>query len=1211
MSRTLVLFLLASLLFVFASFVREPDPDEHLERLATSLQKDIHSGTDQLIARTTTLARELDRLGPGPWMTAYARPLEQELARTGTVYLAFRGDSLVAWSGIPAPDQELLGAAAQAHLLLANGAYIHALVRTDNHALHGLRMLWHAPPIENRYLRKGFHPSWDLPNGLLALDSTGPGPMVRDAVGVDLFTLAWRDGALEVGPWLWSKLALASLAVAFLLVWWWQVCMGIARSRPWWGTFLFIGGLAGLRFIAFMALPNSVVARTPVFDPAVYAASPLFASIGDLLINATGLCLASLFLLRAIRGVPLLPGGVFTGTLIVLASLGLGWWSTTVMLGLVNDSSVEMDPYHVQGLDVFSGLALLGMLLLYATWAAVTAALLGCWAPVKRVWTLWTAVVIGGVLHFLLTAMAADQDPILALWPLPPLLVLLHGTRHGHRFLHAVLATALIALSATHLLTRYTGLRERDDRLVLAERLASREDPVVERLFQDIAPQLRTDRIAYDLLAGTSSCTPLELDRTVRQRFFSGYWERYDVRLFAFGPQGEVRCSTDNEPPRSFSSTTGALEFPLAASDMPDLVIEVQPGRGPFYHARVAIMPADTLPPVQLILELHPRTATMGPGFPELLLAGEDPLTRRAARYEHARYENGQLVEASGRVPRPIRWSHILGEDGSLRWQENGMDHLAKGDPAGTLVVLSLPLPRLLDKATSFSYLFAIMCMILGLVLLVRTLLTIGGVPPLGIGSKVRVALVAFAAIALLFFGYGTRRLLTDQYIGRFEAGMLERARSVHQELQNRFDGEPALGDRHAAYLGHLLARLSTVFASDIIVFANDGRLLATSRPQVYAPGLLGRRMDASAYASVVVQGMASYIHDESLGNARYRVVYVPLRDRRGNVLAYIALPGFTDQAQRNREQGGLLVAVANLFVLLFALSVLVAVFISNWTTRPLDLLRNALSRVALQGANEPLRYSGDDEIGRLVEVYNRKVEELRDSAERLARSERESAWREMARQVAHEIKNPLTPMKLSIQHFQRTWSPDAPDAREKLERFSKGMVEQIDTLSGIASAFSDFAQMPRAQAEDLDLAEVAEAALGVFRATPGMHCELRRESTGPLRVYADREQLLRVFNNLLKNAVQSIPDGQEGRITVVLRQADGEAIAEVHDNGTGIAEEDRERIFRPNFTTKGSGMGLGLAMVQRMVEGAGGRVWFESRVGEGSTFHVALPLRR
>ncbi len=256
----------------------------------------------------------------------------------------------------------------------------------------------------------------------------------------------------------------------------------------------------------------------------------------------------------------------------------------------------------------------------------------------------------------------------------------------------------------------------------------------------------------------------------------------------------------------------------------------------------------------------------------------------------------------------------------------------------------------------------------------------------------------------------------------------------------------------------------------------------------------------------------------------------------------------------------------------------------------------------------EKLRYRGDDEVGRLVEVYNRKVEELRQSAEKLALSERESAWKEMARQVAHEIKNPLTPMKLSIQHFQRTWTPEAPDARERLDRFSNNLVEQIDALSRIAGEFSHFAQMPPAHPADLDLNEVADAVVHLFTATPG--CTVLLKSEGPLPVHADREHLLRTFNNLIKNALQAIPDGREGRVEVILRREGYEALIEVRDNGSGIPADALDHVFVPRFTTKSSGMGLGLPMVKRMVENAGGRVWFTTEEGRGTSFFVALPLR-
>lgn len=1212
MSRPL-LFLLLGLLFAgLSTLVHEPDPEERAAQEQVRLQKLVDEGTLELQEATRYWVQQLDELGGEQWMKIHGQRLESLVERNGLVLLGFTNDSLVCWTGQPEIAQEQLLQETGAHIRLPNAVYLHAVAAHGGSVVHGLRPIWLVPPIENRYLQRSFHPSLKVPDGLLAELAEGTGPVLRDGSGEAMLQLVWRDGAMELGSWLLVKLALVALAIVTLLLFFWLWALGrMERGRPWLVAAFFILVIIALRAASLAWVPLAPLDRLPLFDPTVFASSLLFPSLGDLLVNALLFLVCALLLRRTVEVAPPFPRSTVLAFCSWCAILALAAWVTLVQIALVNDSSIPLDLYHIQGLDATSMLALLGMAIFLGAWILVADALIAALFPGKSNTMLWATAAAALALSILLHHAQGVLDTALFLWPIPLVLLLVRGRQGRLRFVHLVLGVAGCALITAHILARQTGLREHRERQVLAERLATREDPVVEQLFRDVSPALRRDRQMYDLLASQRPCGSGELDRLVRQRFFTGYWERYDVRLFAFGTTGQVLCATDAEPPRSFSGQQNDFTDPSAVADMPDLFIEEQPGRSPFYHARVAVMPVDTLPPGQLIVELYPRSAAQGLGFPSLLLAGEDPLAARTARYSYARYENRQLVERSKDMRMPLVWSDSLGSDG-LQWYEaNGQQRLVKGDPDRTLIVLGLPKAGPLDKATTFSYLFVLFSLVLSLVLGIHGIIMARGIPALGIGAKVRLALVFFAVAGLLFFGFGTQRLVERQYDQRFEASILEKAASVHQELQYRFDGEPSLDQSHAAYLEHMLARLSNVFFTDITVYTTEGHMLATSRPQIFATGLLGPRMDPVAYERMALSGQSAIVHQEAVGTAAYRAAYMPLRDRKGTVLAYIALPGFADQAQQEQERADVLVAVVNLFVLLFALSVLIAVFISNWTTRPLDLLKNALARVGLQEANVPIRYRGDDEIGQLVDVYNRKVEELRESADRLARSERESAWREMARQVAHEIKNPLTPMKLNIQHFQRTWSPDAPDAAARLERFSTGMVEQIDTLSGIAGAFSNFAQMPRAQEEDLDLGEVAETAISLFDATPGVNCTLEHQHTGPLPVRADREQLLRTFNNLLKNAVQSIPDGREGHIHLVLRSAAGEAIAEIHDNGSGIAEADKERIFRPNFTTKSSGMGLGLAMVQRMVETAGGRVWFETEEWAGSTFFVALPLRK
>jgi nitrogen fixation/metabolism regulation signal transduction histidine kinase len=255
---------------------------------------------------------------------------------------------------------------------------------------------------------------------------------------------------------------------------------------------------------------------------------------------------------------------------------------------------------------------------------------------------------------------------------------------------------------------------------------------------------------------------------------------------------------------------------------------------------------------------------------------------------------------------------------------------------------------------------------------------------------------------------------------------------------------------------------------------------------------------------------------------------------------------------------------------------------------------------------NEKIEYSQKDEIGQLVHEYNRMVDELAESASRLAQSERESAWREMARQVAHEIKNPLTPMKLSVQHLQRTLKESADKAM--IDRITETLIQQIDSLSNIATAFSNFAKMPEAQPTRVDLKQVIEQVIDLYDDEGNIFLNAD-ENDYP--VFADRDQLSGVFSNLLKNAFQSVPGERRPRIEIFLRREGGRIITEIADNGSGIPEDQKDKIFIPNFTTKSSGMGLGLAIARNVVEEAQGTIWFSTHYGHGSSFFVSLPDAR
>jgi nitrogen fixation/metabolism regulation signal transduction histidine kinase len=238
-------------------------------------------------------------------------------------------------------------------------------------------------------------------------------------------------------------------------------------------------------------------------------------------------------------------------------------------------------------------------------------------------------------------------------------------------------------------------------------------------------------------------------------------------------------------------------------------------------------------------------------------------------------------------------------------------------------------------------------------------------------------------------------------------------------------------------------------------------------------------------------------------------------------------------------------------------------------------------------------------------------VLELEKSADLLAQSERESAWREMAKQVAHEIKNPLTPMKLSVQYLEKAWDEKSPDFEKRLARFTKTIIEQIDTLSTIASEFSDFAKMPSAKIESADLKDIIISTLELYQDYDKVEFNFTYDKNIDYPIKADKKQILRVFSNLIKNSLQALSESTDGKITIILEKHTDYYNISISDNGPGIPDELANKIFSPSFTTKSSGMGLGLAIVNSIIKSYNGSINFTSEVNSGTTFYITFPLEQ
>jgi nitrogen fixation/metabolism regulation signal transduction histidine kinase len=289
--------------------------------------------------------------------------------------------------------------------------------------------------------------------------------------------------------------------------------------------------------------------------------------------------------------------------------------------------------------------------------------------------------------------------------------------------------------------------------------------------------------------------------------------------------------------------------------------------------------------------------------------------------------------------------------------------------------------------------------------------------------------------------------------------------------------------------------------------------------------------------------------------------------------------------------------------------SILVVFYISARITNPLRLIRENLRKMQLGKVSKPIDYAYDDEIGLLVTEYNNKVDELALRAAQLARSEREMAWREMAKQIAHEIKNPLTPMKLNIQFLQRTSVENPNEYKEKIKRITDTIIEQIDNLSAIAAEFSNFAKMPKAKNQVFDLMTKLNETIQLYNYSGQVDIDIKQGCDQTLWVMADPEQFSRAIINIVRNAIQAIPDTVRGKIEIVVQSENQWAIIQIKDNGKGMPEDLKEKIFVPNFTTKSSGTGLGLAITRNIIESFNGNIWFVSEPDKGTTFFIKITL--
>ena len=337
----------------------------------------------------------------------------------------------------------------------------------------------------------------------------------------------------------------------------------------------------------------------------------------------------------------------------------------------------------------------------------------------------------------------------------------------------------------------------------------------------------------------------------------------------------------------------------------------------------------------------------------------------------------------------------------------------------------------------------------------------------------------------------------------------------------------------------------------------------------------------------------------------KFQSSYTVLKDSFGNKYAILFFPYLQDVSFAESELNVFLTTLYQIYFIMLVVAIVLAYFISRYVTRSIETIRLKINQTGLLKKNEKiLLKNATKEIDSLVNSYNKMIDDLEDSAEKLAKNEREQAWQEMARQVAHEIKNPLTPMRLTVQSFQRTSSLDSKEEKRKLNDFCDTLIEQIDTMSGVATSFSDFATLPKTQLEKSDIVDATKKVVEIFEQN-NINFESSKES---IVMKLDKEQWIRVMTNLIKNSIQAIPSDREQHINVEISDSTNSVKIIVSDNGLGVLEKNKEKIFEPKFTTKTDGMGLGLGIVKNIINSHRGKISYKSKPNKGTKFTISLP---
>jgi two-component system, NtrC family, nitrogen regulation sensor histidine kinase NtrY len=1030
-------------------------------------------------------------------------------------------------------------------------------------------------------------------------------------------------------------LTLRFFALILLLLFFYLQAETIVRKKGAVKGVLFLASvLIGIRAIMYLFPAVFYFRQFKLFDPQIYSANWLNPSLGDLLFNVIAFCWIVLFAWYNIGPKKRLPGFIkgnwiyVIGVLCVFFLILSTFLLANIVRSLVADSSVSFDVAEFFTFNVYTVVNFFVLALLSLAYYYFTRLLFQFILPAfeKRQILIYFIIGLVGLLYLTFRSgnpIVLFHIPVLC-WLVIYTLLLAQEQFIINRFRVTIAGMLfwifIFSVSLSVIILSENQKKEINVQKSLAEKHDELTDPSQERTLSIALNYLDNEFLANNFYRFEEPvANRFFRDSIIKENMFAGYRRAYTTRIFVFD---SLSNGLFNSEPTTLSELNNIFTVRSKPTGIPDLYYHEPSYDKVTYITRRIVEDTSGLLGTIFIVSTPIRYASETL-TPEIFRANKKDVESHP--FPYAIYNNkGILISASSKYPFPtfLTFKEIPKSEYDLRVNDK-YDELWYKAHNNKVIVIAKKRDGFLESITLFSYLFcAFLFMVTLLQLLVLLLRTTHGwnlfkaFSELSIRSQVHGTVIFVSVLSFVIIGIATISFFKSRF-DRNNIDKLSRTSGIMvKEMQRRIGEQESIDDIaqiddsvSKADIQKLVEDVANIHGYDVNLYDVHGNLQYYSNAEVYQRGVISTKIQPEAYYHLNRLRQVHFVQEEAVSSLEYLSIYAPVRNKSGHAYAYLNIPSFTSADELEQEISNFLVTIINLNAFIFLISGVIALFITNRITRSFSIIGDKMREITLGKTIEEIEWTKKDEIGELVKQYNIMVHKLEQSAIALAKSEREGAWREMARQVAHEIKNPLTPMKLSIQYLQKATNNNHPNIGELTSKVARTLVEQIDHLSKIAADFSRFANIGNMTIEQFELHHILESLMDLYKTNPKVKIEWSKLD-GEVMITADKTQINRLFTNLLTNSVEACTNKDQCFIHISEKAQDDAVLVMIKDNGEGIPVEMHPKIFTPNFTTKSSGTGLGLAMCKGIVEQVGGEIWFETEEGEGTIFYVQLPAK-